>query len=187
MTAGDFSRWIKPIKKKIINIITRGILSSVDNTKKTQLIQSKGLGGGLDSNVERFQQYGLETYPYADQNSETINLHIGGIKERAINIVVHNRELRPTDLTEGQVCLYSKDSAGSNTNRITIKPDDSIEIKTKDNNIITINPNGIIIEDKNGNKVTMDSSNLKLENTTCNITIGAASVTINGTGLEVLV
>ena len=65
-----------------------------------------------------------------------------------ISIVSHNRDLRPTDLTEGQTCMYSKDSAGSNSNRITIKPDDSITIETKigqeiilDNTSVRINGN----------------------------------------------
>ena len=182
----DFGRWIQPIKRKISLLVSRGILSNITNSKKTQLIQTKELDGGLNSDVERLQQYGLETYPVIDEISETVNLNIAGLKDRAINIIVHNRDLRPTDLTEGQVCLYSKDSSDSNTNRITIKPTNEIEIKTKDGNNILINSSGIVIKDKSENKITMDNLGIKLETSTTDVTLTATSVTVNGI-LEVLI
>lgn len=209
MRANDFGRWILPIQRKINFLVARTILKFVDNTKtKTQVIQTQGIRGGENdggnSDIERLQPYGFETYPYADDVSECVNLNIAGLRERAINILVHNRDLRPTDLEEGESCLYSKDSSNSNTNRITIRPTDEIEIKTKDDqsivlnstgivitdtknsNTITLDSTGTVIEDGNNNKITFSSSGIKLENATVNIELGAASVKVNGTALEVL-
>jgi phage baseplate assembly protein V len=194
MTLSDFGRMIQPYSRRIRNLVARVILKDINTkTTKTQLIQTQGLGGdsddGANTDIERLQPYGLETYPYID--AEGINLNISGFRDSAVNILIHDRDLRPNDLNEGEVCLYGKDSTDSNGNRITIKPDNTIEIKTFDGNLITIDSNGIIIEDKNTNTITMNSTGMVLEDLNGNdITMEATKVTINGSGplpsLEVL-
>lgn len=168
------------LKVKIFLLIGRGKLDIVDNSPKTQIVQTKSILDDTDDN-ERLQEYGLETYPYADGNTETLTLYINGDRGRGLTIKCHNRELRPKDLNEGEVCLYSKDSDGNSTNRITIRPGDEIEIKTKDNNIVKINSDGIDITDKNNNNITMGNLGIEITDKNNNtLTMSGATIDING-------
>ena len=110
MTSSDFDRWIRPIQRKISFIISRALLKIVDNSTKAQLIQTESIGGG-NSEVERLQPIGLETYPYTTDSTELekyecVNLNIAGLEERAVNILVHNRDLRPNDLNPGETYQF---------------------------------------------------------------------------------
>jgi hypothetical protein len=70
-------------------------------------------------------------------------------------------------------------------NKVTID-EDGIVVEDTNGNKITRDSNGMILEDKNGNTITQDSSGMKLEDKNGNnVTMGTASVTINS-NFEVL-
>lgn len=204
VTFKDLQRLFNRLRIKIMLLMARGVLDKVDNTGKTQKMKISCLKNETIDKVERLQEFGFESYPPADGDTEVLTLFINGTRDIGLIIKAHNRELRPIDLEEGSSCQWGMDADGGNENRITIKPtDNTIEIKTKDGNIVTIDSNGIIITDVNanivtmdsdgiiitdlnGNTVTMDSSNIKLEDLNGNIYEGSATgVTINS-NLEVL-
>lgn len=166
--------WEK-LKNKIFLLIARGVLASIDNTSaQAQKIQTIMLDGDTISEVERYQPYGIETYPVI-ANSETVNLFVNGNRNsnRAINIVVTNRGLRPTDLASGDVCMYSKDSNNSNQNRITIKPiTNEIEIKTADNRKIVLNTTKMEYTDNDNNTITAQAGKLYLNGTLIELGLG---------------
>ena len=217
------SRMLLPLKNRIIRLISRCVLDEINNTGKMQKIKATLFGNETLGTIDRLQEYGLETYPIADGKTEGVVLFIGGNRDQGICIKLNSREYRPTDLSEGDACLYTKDSNDSFKNRVWIKPtNNTIEITqadgakiTLDNagiivddgvntgNKITMDSSGVLYEDKNGNSITKDSSGvvvenssghtitmdatgITLDNTTNTVTLGAASVQINGTNLEVL-
>ena len=136
----EFAKFIDPIKRKIYLMIGRAILTAVNNTGKTQMIQVTGLKDETISDIERMQEYGFETYPKTDSEA-TINF-INGNRDHGLVICISDRRYRPTDLTEGDTRHY--DYRG---NKITCKS------------------TGIEIECKNGNKIELVSGKVKVNGT----------------------
>lgn len=103
----DFKRLIAPIKTKIFLSLGRGILKAINNTEGTQKIQVVALKDEIINNMERFQEYGFETYPLAD--SQVAAIFLNGNRDHGLALCVHDRDQRPQDLVEGEVCVYGKD------------------------------------------------------------------------------
>jgi phage baseplate assembly protein V len=171
VTYNDLERSFNFLKNRIFLLFGRCNLDEVESVDDNiQKVKVNCLKDEVIPDMDRIQEYGFETYPYADKYTEGIALFIGGNREKGIVFNLCSRKYRPTDLNEGEVCLYSADSDEGNDNRITIKPDNTIEIKTKDGNLITIDSNGTIIKDSNDNTITMDSSGMVIEDTNGNKT-----------------
>ncbi len=100
----DVHKIIAPIKRKIMLLIGRCILSAIKNTEGTQKIQVVGLKNETITGIERYQEYGLETYPKKD--SEVLILFLNGDREQGVAVCIHDRRYRPKNLSEGDVCLY---------------------------------------------------------------------------------
>lgn len=107
MTLFDLNRILLPIKRKIFLIIGRAILTAIDNSEGTQKIQVTGLNGETITGIERFQEYGFESYPKKD--AEVVIGFINGNRNQGIALKVHDRTYRPTDLAEGEVMIYHFD------------------------------------------------------------------------------
>lgn len=195
------------LKRKIFLIVARGILTEIDNSvSETQKIQVKLLDGETITGIDRFQEYGFENYPFL-VNGESIILFVNGNRnaEKGLSIVSNNRKYRPTDLEEGDVCIYRKDSNDTNANRIWLKKtDNTIHISTYDKKEIIIDTNKIEIKDNDGNDSIWDTNGIKhtdknnnvfeMTNTGTKLTdknnmtieTTATKVAINGTNLEIL-
>ncbi len=59
----DFKRLIRPITNKIFLLLGRAVLMAINNSEDTQKIQVIALADETISDIERFQEYGFETYP----------------------------------------------------------------------------------------------------------------------------
>jgi len=163
LTLPDFDRLIRPIRRKILALITRAVLSSVDNSTKTQLLKVDGLAGEVLEDVERIQEFGFDSKPSVDGNAEAILLSLNGNRDINLAIRVHNRMKRPTDLADGESMMYAEDSSGGVTNYIKISPTtNEIKINTVDGNVISIKDSGVTIDDVNGNNFTMTSGKVTI-------------------------
>ncbi len=160
------------ILKKIFLLFSRSVVSKINNSNADiQKIQVEGLKNETITDIERFQNYGIETYPVIT-NAEAITLFFGGNRNsnNGINIIVNNRKLRPTDLVEGDVCLYSIDSNNTNKNRVWIKKvKDEIEISTYSGNKWLINEDGTKLKDKYNNNWETTNTGMKLTDKNNNI------------------
>ena len=96
------------LSNKIYSMIGRAILTAINNSGKVQRIQVKGIYGETLTDIDRIQEYGLETYPEVSGDTEVILICPDGNREQAIAIKVGTRAYRPTTLNEGEVLLYSK-------------------------------------------------------------------------------
>lgn len=104
MSVGIFQRLLEPLRRKLMLLIGRCILAAVNNSEKTMKIQITGLKGETGSDIERYQEYGFEAYPKKD--SEALVLFIGGNRDQGVAVCIHDKRYRPTDLSEGDVCVY---------------------------------------------------------------------------------
>lgn len=142
-------RILNPIKRRIQLMIGRCILTAVDNSKKTMMLECEVLKNEKLTQVERLEEFGFASYPPADRTTEGLLLFVNGNRDFGFCIKAHNREAREdikSDLEEGASIQYGKDSAGSYTNKIIIKP----------------TSNTIEIENQTGHKITVDNTGIKL-------------------------
>ena len=98
----EFQRLTRTMRNKIFLLIGRAILTAINNAEGTQKVQITGLDGETITDIERMQEYGLETYP--DIGAEGLGAFINGNRDQGIVIVIHDRRYRPTDLAAGEVC-----------------------------------------------------------------------------------
>ncbi len=126
----DFRRLIRPITNKIFLLLGRAVLELIEKSDEgTQRIQATALANETISNIERFQEYGFETYPVA--GAEVFINFLNGNRDHGIALCVHDSRYRPTYLEEGDVCLYTfRDKTV--THRILMKPDGTTQIVCKD-------------------------------------------------------
>ena len=167
----DFQRLIEPLKRRIFLLVGRAILTAIDNAGDTQKIQVTALDSETISDVERFQEYGLETYPFAD--AETVIAFLNGNRSNGIVLCIHDRQYRPKDLVEGEVVLYTDEDQSAGGHRIHLKRGQIIDEKGKDK---TLTLTGTLVEtipDKTENITT------KTENVGTKTITGAVAVNIS--------
>lgn len=137
MNLNDFKRLIQPLRNKIFLLLGRAVLEAVKNTELTQKIQITALNEEVISDMERFQEYGFETYPL--EGSEVVAVFLNGNRDHGIAICVHNRDYRPKDLVEGEVAVYTDEDGLAGGHRIWFKRGQIVEIDCKD---VTVNATG---------------------------------------------
>lgn len=130
-------------KIKLLNC--RGAVTDIDNTGAFQKIQAVYLPEESIDEIERLQEYGFESYPPIE-NTECFTTFFNGNRDsnRGKVLSVHNKVYRPKDLDQGDVCVYAKDTAKGNKNRITIKATGEILIETFAGDKIEIKSTGEI-------------------------------------------
>lgn len=103
--AGQLARALAPIRARIANLIVRGVVRLVDDSKRFQVLQTELLALETRDGVERWQAYGLSSRPHPD--AEVLVLFPGGSRSHAIAVAVDDRRHRPTGLAAGEVVVYT--------------------------------------------------------------------------------
>lgn len=120
MTVDDFVRLVSPLKSRVVNMVARALIKSVDDSKNAQAAQVEVLKDEL-RDVERLQNYGFTSVPKA--GAEAVVLRVNGKADHTIVIVCEDRRYRLTGLEDGEVALY--DVTGS---KVVLKSSGDIEI-----------------------------------------------------------
>ncbi len=124
----DFDKLSAKLKRRIFNMLARGVVQLIDDQQGYQIIQSTLLADETRTGLERMQQYGFTGHPPV--GSETIVLFLNGDRSHGVVIAVDNREFRVRDLTEGDVAVYT-----SKGNFCKLKADGEVILETPENNI----------------------------------------------------
>jgi len=96
---------LKPIKRQLRLMITRGIVKLVDADTLFTELQVVALDGEVLDKVELFEQYGITSHPHDD--AETILLSLNGKRSHTIALVAGSRQYRMKGLAKGEVALYT--------------------------------------------------------------------------------
>lgn len=110
-----------PILNRLANLISRVVLSRVDDSKKMQLVQLTALDSETRENVERVQNYGFTSVP--KPGAEGVAVFVGGYRDHGLVVAVDDRRYRPTGLQAGEVAVYA--DSGS---RVLLKANGDVEI-----------------------------------------------------------
>jgi phage baseplate assembly protein V len=114
-------RLLRPLHARLTNLVSRAVVSRVDDSTKLQGLQVKVGVDEVRDGLERFQQYGLTSVP--DAGAEAVVLFVGGRRDVGYVVAVDDRRYRVTGLTPGEVALYSKTGAS-----VVLKADGSVEV-----------------------------------------------------------
>ncbi len=97
-------KMLAPLQRRVALMVTRAVITMVDDTLKMQGVQVNLLADVTRDGVERFQNYGFTSNPHP--GAEGIMVSIGGNQDHGIVIAVDDRRYRLTGLVEGEVALY---------------------------------------------------------------------------------
>lgn len=115
----DLIKALASIKRRILLLIGRAIVSAVDDSEGTQRLKLKLLADELAEGVERFQDYGFTSYPLSD--CEALPVFLGGNRDHGIVLCVNDRRYRPTDLSEGECAAYTSEDKDTQDHRVYLK------------------------------------------------------------------
>ena len=149
-------RNLSGIARRAMNMIVRGIVTLVDDSKKMQSVQVETLDSELSDEAERFQQYAFSSVPF--EEAEAIVLFPAGTRSHAVVIAVDDRRHRPTDLEPGESVQYDDQGQFIRIYR------DRIEI----NSPMKVIVNSPSVE-VNGDAVTVTATNVTVESDTINL------------------
>lgn len=113
---------MRPLRQRIMSVVARGVLESIDDGGGIQLVKASFLAGEVREDVERIQEYGLSSYPPA--GSELVGVFVGGNREHGFIIACEPRGDRPS-LSEGDVALHR----GTTDHFLALRSGGKIEIK----------------------------------------------------------
>ncbi len=96
---------LDPIVTKIRMMLARGVLALVDDARKMQAVQVKGMAGEALNDVEHPQPYGFTSNPLP--GAEAFMMFPGGDRSHGIALVIDDRRYRLKPLGSGEVAIYS--------------------------------------------------------------------------------
>lgn len=109
---------LSPIKRKLGQIVSRGVLTLVNDALKMQECQVTIMADETLDGVERFQQYGFSSVPLV--GAETINLSVGGNRGHSVNICVDDRRYRIKGMADGAVAIYTNEDNNAQQHSIVL-------------------------------------------------------------------
>lgn len=122
MKLADLQRVLAPVKRRLWNLVARGVVRRVDEAGARQELQLELLTGETRDRVERFQQFGFYAHP--PEGAEAVVLFVAGDRAHGIAVAVEHRDERPQDLEAGEVCVRAKGGA-----EVRVKPDGTILVR----------------------------------------------------------
>lgn len=140
MTISDILKIIDPLKKRIMNFLSRGVVRGIDDTKGLQRVKCSLMANEVQDNMERFQNYGFTSHPL--DGAESLALFHSGNRDHGIIIAIDDRRFRIKGMEKGEVALYTDEGdyihfkrgqkIEIETKNLTINAADEVNIETKD-------------------------------------------------------
>ncbi len=96
---------LAPIRRRLSSLVSRAVVSLVNDSLKLQGVQIQVLAGETLDNVERFQEYGFTSVPLA--GAEAVLLCVGGFRDHPLIVAIDDRRYRKKGLVAGEVALYT--------------------------------------------------------------------------------
>ena len=165
---------VAPLKRRILNMIARAVLSTIQDDGDIQTVQISLLADEVKSLVQRIQNYGLSAHPLP--GAQAVVAFLNGNRDQGAVVACDDGRHRPKNLAEGEVYLYTDlDSAAPATGQhIHFKRDKITEIVSGTRKITLDEDTGKITIDNGGQTLELDGTDLTIT-TTGTVTIGGAT------------
>lgn len=103
VTETYINKLLAPIRRRITGMLTRAVVSGIVEDLQRQNLQVKMHADESADNIERFQNYGMSSYP--PEGAEAIVAALGGALSGLVAIAVEDKKFRPKG-ESGDVFLY---------------------------------------------------------------------------------
>lgn len=105
MRLEQLEKWIAPLKRRVMQSISRAVINTINDAGGIQKLQVALLADETHSNVDRIQQYGFTSSPLP--GAEGVFVAVGGSREHGVIIALDDRRYRLKNLAPGEVALYT--------------------------------------------------------------------------------
>lgn len=126
-----FNAAVAPIRRKVNLMVSRIVVSSINDTGNIQLAQLKAFAGEVLDNAERFSEFGFSSNPPV--GSEGVVVSVGGNREHPIIIATNHRSSRQKNLAPGETIIFTQDGT-----KIHLKMGGFIDIETATKVTVTV-------------------------------------------------
>lgn len=86
------------------DLANRAAVSAKNGARKLRTLQIQILGGDIRDPIEHFEPYGFTSEPHL--GAEAIAVSLGADRDHTLAVVVTDRRFRPTELKDGEVCIF---------------------------------------------------------------------------------
>lgn len=142
---------------RLISMINRAVVLTVNNTSKNQRWIVKGVSG-QDKEVEVFELYGITTCPPKGQ-AEALRFCLEGYEDHTIALGASGGIYRPKDARDGELIIYSmwdKDSK----HRVELREEKKAINLMSGNNLFSLDDEKLVIKIGN-NQITITENDLQ--------------------------
>lgn len=166
---------LKPIQQRIMMMIARGVIESINDDDGMQTLKATLLAGEDKDGMERFQEFGFTSNPPA--GSECVVIFPAGNREHGIIVSTNNRNFRIVGLASGESAVYTDDGT-----QMLFKKGGQVELTTA----VKVQVNAPDVEMSgnlkvNGNLIVMGTSLLSGAVTAGATLLVQAATTLNST------
>jgi len=173
----QLSRILEPIRNKIRMMVSRSVVSLIDDSTAMQILQLRLMKDETKDGVERVQNYGFTSHPLKD--SEAVVVFVNGNRDHGLVVAVDDTRYRLKGLPEGGVAMYDNDG-----NYVKLTKNDGIAIEAP-NQKVTVKASGDIEIGNTGLKKLVNEQFQAMYNNhvhNFNTVVGVGSPVIGVTG-----
>lgn len=123
------NKLLDPLSRKVRLMITRCVLSAINDQSGIQIVQIKTLASRTGDGAERFQNYAFTSVPLP--GAEGILAAVMGNFDHGVVIAMDDRRYRVKGLQPGEAAMYTHKDKEAHKHRIIFKNDGSIEVLAK--------------------------------------------------------
>ena len=105
MELSRFQILSRELRRRVMLMIGRAVLTVVDDTKRMQNVQVRGPAGG-DHRRRRAVPACTDITSHPLPGADALVLAVGGIRQHPV-ILIDDRRYRVRELAEGEVCIYT--------------------------------------------------------------------------------
>ncbi len=99
------TRMLAPLRARVANLVARAVVQLVSDAQGLQVVQLGVLADETRDGLERFQEYGFSSVPFA--GAEAVVLFVGGRRDHGLVVAVDDRRYRKRNLEPGESAIYT--------------------------------------------------------------------------------
>ena len=177
-----FERLSRELRRRVMLMIGRAVLTVVNDGTGLQTVQVEGLRGEVIDAAERLQLYGITSHPLP--GADALVMAVGGVRQHPV-VLIDDRRHRVTGLAEGEVCIYTDEDESGNMHRILMKRGREIEMRSGDASI-TISGQAVEVRTPGTVEVNCDGTATVTAGGAVEVNSGGA-ITLNSSGDTLIV
>jgi phage gp45-like len=112
---------LEPIRRRAMNVVSRGTIRTVSDSTKTQTVQVELNGDEATFPIEHLQPFGFSSVPVT--GADVLHVSVGANRANGVAIAVNDNRYRPTGNSEGTVCLHTQNAV-----LVRCLPNNNVEI-----------------------------------------------------------